>query len=62
MVTAGVIAALSVRHVSSRWSGFGVFAQRAPYFSSALIIGVGLYVGWQGLTALVPPARSRLSP
>ena len=53
MVTAGVIAALSVRHVSSRWSGFGVFAQRAPYFSSALIIGVGLYVGWQGLTALV---------
>ena len=53
MVTAGVIAAVSVRHVSSRWSGFGVFAQRAPYFSGALIIGVGMYVGWQGLAALV---------
>jgi nickel/cobalt exporter len=53
MVTAGVIAALSVRHVSRRWSGFGAFAQRAPYFSSAVIICVGLYVGWQGLAALV---------
>jgi nickel/cobalt exporter len=52
MVTAGVIAALSVRHVSRRWSGFGAFAQRAPYFSSAVIICVGLYVGWQGLSAL----------
>ena len=52
MVAAGVIAALSVRHVSRRWSGFGEFAHRAPYFSSAVIICVGLYVGWQGLTAL----------
>ncbi len=52
MVTAGVIAALSVRHVSRRWSGFGALAQRAPYFSSAVIIAVGLYVGWQGMTAL----------
>src|SRR5207302_5501073 len=31
MVTAGVIAALSVRHISQRWSGFGALAQRAPY-------------------------------
>ncbi len=52
MVAAGVIAALSVRHVAQRWSGFGVFAQRAPYFSSAVIICVGLYVGWQGFEAL----------
>jgi nickel/cobalt exporter len=52
MVTAGVIAALSVRHVSQRWSGFGAFAQRAPYFSGALIICVGPYVGWQGVAAL----------
>jgi nickel/cobalt exporter len=52
MVTAGVIAALSVQHVSRRWSGFGAFATRAPYFSSALIVCVGLYVGWQGLHAL----------
>jgi nickel/cobalt exporter len=53
MVTAGVIAALSVRHASRHWSGFGAFAQRAPYFSGAVIICVGLYVGWQGLRALV---------
>jgi nickel/cobalt exporter len=53
MVTAGVIAALSVHHVSRRWSGFGAFAQRAPYFSGAVIICVGLYVGWQGVSALV---------
>jgi nickel/cobalt exporter len=52
MVVAGVIAALSVRYVSSRWSGFGAFAQRAPFLSSAVIICIGLYVGWQGLHAL----------
>ncbi|SDR52038.1 nickel/cobalt exporter [Rhizobiales bacterium GAS113] len=52
MVTAGVIAALSVRHVSRRWSGFAALAQRAPYASGALIICVGLYVGWQGWSAL----------
>ena len=52
MVTAGVIAALSIRHISRRWSGFGAVALRAPYFSSALIICVGVYVGWQGLVGL----------
>jgi nickel/cobalt transporter (NicO) family protein len=52
MVTAGVIAALSVREVSRRWSGFGALAARAPYLSSAVIICVGLYIGWQGLHAL----------
>jgi nickel/cobalt exporter len=56
MVAAGVIAALSVRHVSRRWSGFGALAQRAPYFSSAVIICVGLYVGWQGIKALAAVA------
>lgn len=53
MVFSGVVAALSVRHVSKKWSGFGAFAQRAPYFSSAVIILVGLYVGYQGLHGLV---------
>lgn len=48
MVSAGVLAALSVRHVASRWSGFGAFAQRAPYASAALIVLVGLYTGWLG--------------
>jgi nickel/cobalt transporter (NicO) family protein len=52
MVTTGVVAALSVQHVSRRWSSFGAIAARAPYLSSALIICVGLYVGWQGIHAL----------
>ena len=52
MVASGVAAAWSVRHVSKRWSGFGEFARKAPYFSSALIILVGLYVGWHGVRGL----------
>nr|CUV26655.1 conserved membrane protein of unknown function [Ralstonia solanacearum]CUV35437.1 conserved membrane protein of unknown function [Ralstonia solanacearum]CUV41068.1 conserved membrane protein of unknown function [Ralstonia solanacearum]CUV63398.1 conserved membrane protein of unknown function [Ralstonia solanacearum] len=52
MVASGALAALSVKHVSKRWSGFGDFARKAPYFSGALIVLVGLYVGWQGLRGL----------
>lgn len=48
MVAAGVIAALSVRHVASRWSGFSTFARRAPYASGVLIVLVGLHTGWLG--------------
>ncbi|BAQ46038.1 nickel/cobalt efflux transporter [Methylobacterium aquaticum] len=48
MVSAGVIAALSVKHVASRWSGFSGFARQAPYASAALIVLVGLYTGWLG--------------
>jgi len=53
MVASGVLAALSLKHISKRWSGFGAFARRAPYFSGALIALVGLYVGYQGIHALV---------
>lgn len=53
MVFSGVVAAWSVKHVSSRWSGFGEFARKAPYFSSALIMLVGLYVGYEGFHALM---------
>ncbi len=52
MVAAGVVAALGVKHASRRLAGFGTFARRAPYASSALIIVVGLYLGYQGLHAL----------
>ncbi len=52
MVAAGVVAALGVKHASRRFAGFGTFARRAPYASSALIIVVGLYLGYQGLHAL----------
>jgi nickel/cobalt transporter (NicO) family protein len=52
MVVSGTLAALSVKHVAKKWSGFGDFARKAPYFSGALILLVGLIVGYQGLTAL----------
>ncbi len=52
MVASGALAALSVRHVSRRWGGFGEFARKAPYLSAGLIILVGMYVGYQGLRAL----------
>ncbi|WP_081161983.1 nickel/cobalt efflux transporter [Ensifer aridi] len=52
LVTVGAAAALSVRHATKRWSWFGTFAGRAPYFSSILIIAVGIYVGFQGWSGL----------
>jgi len=53
MVVSGALAKLSVRHVSTCWSGFGEFARKAPYFSGGLILLVGLYLGYQGVHALV---------
>jgi nickel/cobalt exporter len=53
MVASGAVAALGVRHLSRRFgSAFALFAQRAPYFSGALILLVGLYLGYQGLHGL----------
>lgn len=57
LVSVGAAAALSVRHASQRWSWFGTFARRAPYFSSVLIIAVGLYVGFTGWTGLKAHAQ-----
>jgi nickel/cobalt transporter (NicO) family protein len=54
LVASGTLAALSVRHVSRRWSGFGAFARKAPYLSGALIALVGIYTGYSGLSALWP--------
>jgi nickel/cobalt transporter (NicO) family protein len=52
MVAVGAVAALGVQHAARRFSGFGELARRAPYFSGALILLVGLYIGYQGLHAL----------
>ncbi len=56
MVLSGVLAALSLRAAANRFGGFGgglgVWARRAPYLSSALIIVIGLVsiqLGWDGL-------------
>lgn len=53
LVASGVIAALSVRYASKRWSSFGKIARRAPYFSSILIMLIGLYVGYHGLQGIL---------
>jgi nickel/cobalt exporter len=53
MVASGVLAAISVKHASKRWSGFGELARKAPYFSGALILAVGVYVGYQGMFTLL---------
>ncbi|QBZ88977.1 nickel/cobalt efflux protein RcnA [Pseudomonas viciae] len=54
LVTVGAAAAIGARQASNRWPWLGSVARRAPYLSSVLIIGVGLYVGihgWNGLNA-----------
>lgn len=51
-VAVGAAAALSVKHASKRWSGFGDLARRVPYFSSVLIILVGLYTAYLGIKGL----------
>lgn len=53
LVTVGVGAAISVRQVAKRWSGFNTIARRAPYISSALIAAVGIYMGIHGWNGLV---------
>ncbi len=53
MVSVGVLAALSLRHVERHWSGFSRLAHRAPYLSAALIVLVGTYTGWLGLHQLM---------
>ena len=61
LVLSGTIAALSVRyvneyvneHVNKRFSGFGDWARKAPYFSSALMILIGVYLGYEGLSKLI---------
>ncbi|WP_420233034.1 nickel/cobalt efflux protein RcnA [Pseudomonas sp. ABY48] len=52
LVTVGVAAAIGARQASNRWPWLGTVARRAPYLSSVLIIGVGLYVGFHGWVGL----------
>lgn len=52
LVTVGTVAALSVKHVRKRVPWLSTAAARAPYFSGLLVIAVGLYVGYHGLSGL----------
>ena len=48
LIAAGMTAAIGIRHLSRHWPGFGEAAGRVPYLSSIVMIGLGLYLGWQG--------------
>lgn len=52
LVLSGVLAAVSVKHISKRWSGFGVLSKNAPYLSAGLMVMVGLYMAWHGASGL----------
>jgi nickel/cobalt exporter len=52
LVSAGVLAALSMRHMERRWTGFSAYARQAPYVSAVLIVVVGVYTGWLGWRAI----------
>ena len=52
LVTVGAAAAIGAKQASNRWPWMGAVARRAPYLSSVLIIGVGLYVGFHGWIGL----------
>jgi len=53
LVLAGVIAAVGLRHASQRWEGFSMLAHRAPYVSGVLMLIVGGYMAWHGLSGLL---------
>jgi nickel/cobalt exporter len=52
MVSAGVIASLSVRHIGKWWSGFGALARRAPYASGGLMVAIAVYMAVSGIAGL----------
>lgn len=54
MVTAGVVAAWSVRHAEKRIKGFGEWMRRAPYVSCVLLIALAAFMGWHGWRGLHP--------
>jgi nickel/cobalt exporter len=48
----GAAAAWGARYAGQRWTGLNLWARRLPYFSSALVIALGVFVGLQGFAAL----------
>jgi nickel/cobalt exporter len=49
LVSVGSIAALSVKHASKHFSGFGEIARKAPYVSSIILTLIGLLIAFQGI-------------
>ncbi len=53
LVSVGIIAAISVKHVTKKFKRFGEFARKVPYASSSILILIGLLVAMQGLQHLM---------
>jgi len=53
LVLSGVVAAVGLRQASKRWSGLNNLSKKAPYFSSALICLIGLWVAYEGFHTLL---------
>lgn len=53
MVAIGAAAAWGVQHATTHMAGFESPARRAPYFSSGLMLFIGLFIGIQGLLHIV---------
>jgi nickel/cobalt exporter len=50
LVVVGAVAAIGVRHTSKRFPSLGKIARKAPYLSGLLIMLVGLYVCYHGVS------------
>lgn len=50
LVATGVISAISIKYMSKKFSGFGDIVRKLPYISSAIILCIGLYIGYIGLS------------
>jgi len=48
-LASGTVAARGVRHATKTWPGFDALTTKLPYLASAIIILVGLYIGYSGL-------------
>ena len=56
LVTVGAAAAFGAQHAAKRVPWFGALATTAPYLSSVLILVLGVYVGYEGITTLAARA------
>ena len=48
LVAVGVLAAWSLHHAEKRFGGLGSVARKLPYLSSAILILMGLFIGYEG--------------
>lgn len=62
LVAVGAIAAISVNKASAKSTWFSTLATRAPYFSSGLILLVGLYMAVHGIQGVRAQKSAAVSP